>query len=67
MPVHSNNLLAALPVGAASKMFNFLALRILRIELTKVVLPTPGPPVITITLEVSATSIACFWVGDKQT
>ena len=60
--VHSKSLLAARPVGAASAILNFLVSRILRMELTKVVLPTPGPPVITRTFDVRAISIACFWV-----
>jgi GGDEF domain-containing protein len=40
---------AARPVGAHSKHFTPLARRIIRIEFTSVVLPTPGPPVMTTT------------------
>ena len=32
-------------------------------EFTRVVLPTPGPPVITITFERSAARIAVFWLA----
>ena len=42
--------LAARPVGAQSNTSIFLAWRIWRILVTMVVLPTPGPPVITVTL-----------------
>ncbi len=44
-PVVSVSRFAALPVGAQSRHFTFLARRIRRIELTRVVFPTPGPPV----------------------
>jgi hypothetical protein len=47
MRVVSVSRFAALPVGAHSRHLTFLALRIIRIEFTSVVLPTPGPPVIT--------------------
>ena len=49
-PVLSASRLAARPVGAASATFDSLAASTLRIELTRVVLPTPGPPVTTSTL-----------------
>jgi hypothetical protein len=39
------------------------ASRILRMELTRVVLPMPAPPVITSTLEVRATRIASCWLS----
>ena len=58
MPVASVMRLAARPVGAQSKSFTLLAVRILRIELTIVVLPTPGPPVITSAFAISARRIA---------
>jgi hypothetical protein len=44
-------------------MFIAFALKILRIELTSVVLPTPGPPVITATLEISAVLSARLWLS----
>ena len=44
-------------------METFFATRILRIELTSVVLPTPGPPVITSTLEWSAVRSAWLWLS----
>jgi hypothetical protein len=50
--------LAARPVGAQSNRRTPLAARILRIELTIVVLPTPGPPVITRAFAISAKRIA---------
>ena len=53
-PVLSDNRFAARPVGAQSATRTCLAIRIFRIELTSVVLPTPGPPVITTTLLESA-------------
>ena len=46
-PVVSASRLAALPVGAASTHFSFLAAKISRMLRTRVVLPTPGPPVMT--------------------
>ncbi len=44
-------------------METFFATRILRIELTSVVLPTPGPPVMTSTLESSAVRSAWLWLS----
>jgi hypothetical protein len=55
--------LAARPVGAQSAIAAVFAPRILRIELTSVVLPTPGPPVITTTFEPSATRMASCWLS----
>lgn len=49
-PVVSVRRFAARPVGAHSRTSIFLAWRICRILVTMVVLPTPGPPVITMTL-----------------
>ena len=60
MPVLSDKRFAARPVGAQSAMVTVLALTIFSSELTRVVLPTPGPPVMTITLETSATRSAAF-------
>src|SRR5580704_4688955 len=54
---------AARPVGAQSNNRTPLAARILRIELTIVVLPTPGPPVITSAFAVSARRIAALWLS----
>src|SRR5271157_4545123 len=62
-PVASVMRLAARPVGAHSNSLTFLAPRILRIELTIVVLPTPGPPVITSAFAVSASRIAALWLS----
>src|ERR1700744_4847371 len=45
-PVLSDNRFDARPVGAQSATRTCLAIRIFRIELTRVVLPTPGPPVL---------------------
>ena len=58
MPVCSVIRLAARPVGAPSRIFTPLAARIRRIASSSVVLPTPGPPVITATLARSAIAIA---------
>ena len=58
MPVVSLMRLAARPVGAQRRSFAPLAERMRRIELTMVVLPTPGPPVMTSTLERSARQMA---------
>ena len=48
----------ARPVGAASNTLLFLACRILTMLLTIVVLPTPGPPVITQIFDVIAVLMA---------
>src|SRR5229473_2186238 len=50
-------------VGAQSAIVTALALRIFSRELTSVVLPTPGPPVITSTLETRATRTASCWLS----
>ena len=63
MPVASVMRLAARPVGAQSSSFTRFAARMRRIELTMVVLPTPGPPVITMTFDLSARRIASAWLG----
>src|SRR5580692_4877110 len=62
-PVASFMRLAARPVGAHSNRLMSFAERTRRIELTMVVLPTPGPPVITSTLEASAVATAAFWLS----
>ena len=59
-PVASVMRLAARPVGAQSNSRTPLAARILRIELTIVVLPTPGPPVTTSAFAISARRIAAL-------
>ena len=51
------------PTGAQSAIAMVFARRILRMELTRVVLPTPGPPVITSTLETRATRTASRWLS----
>ena len=66
-PVASVIRLAARPVGAQSSSLTPLAARMRRIELTIVVLPTPGPPVITSTLDRSARRIAVHLaLGERQ-
>ena len=67
MPVLSERRFAALPVGAARATFTPLATRIRRMALTKVVLPTPGPPVITMTFDETAFATASRWLGAKVT
>ena len=57
-PVASLIRLAARPVGAHSRISTPLADRMRRIASTIVVLPTPGPPVMTATFEESATRTA---------
>jgi len=42
-PVVSDRRLAARPVGAQSRQRTFLARKMSRMALTRVVLPTPGP------------------------
>ena len=42
-----------------------MAAKIRRITFTSVVLPTPGPPVITMTLEARAMRAAFFWLSAK--
>ncbi len=55
-PVLSDSRLAARPVGAQSAIVTVFASKIFRIELTSVVLPTPGPPVMTSTLDARASA-----------
>src|SRR4051812_28976200 len=57
-PVASVMRLAARPVGAHSNRLTPLAARMRKIELTMVVLPTPGPPVMTSTFDKRANRIA---------
>ena len=64
-PVLSDRRLAARPVGAHSASSTRLAPITLRTELTRVVLPTPGPPVITSTLDASARRSASFWLSAR--
>ena len=64
-PVASLIRLAARPVGAHSRISTPLADRMRRIELTIVVLPTPGPPVMTETFEESAARTASAWPGAR--
>jgi len=62
-PVLSARRLAARPVGAHSATCTPLAQSTRRTELTSVVLPTPGPPVITSTLALTARRSASAWLG----
>jgi hypothetical protein len=64
-PVDSERRLAARPVGAHSSGLTPLTVMMVRIEFTKVVLPTPGPPVITSNLEDSARRMASFWLSAR--
>ena len=61
LPVVSASRLAARPVGAASTHFSFLAAKISRMLRTRVVLPTPGPPVMTSIFCWHACRIASCW------
>ena len=58
-----NNRLAARPVEAQSRHRTFLARRISRMALTRVILPTPGPPVMMSALLVSACLTVSRWLG----
>ena len=60
-PVLSLRRLAALPVGASNKHFLFLCLKQLKTHLMIVVLPVPGPPVITHTPLLTAFVTASIW------
>src|SRR5437879_13677315 len=63
IPVVSVSRFAARPVGAHSKHRTSLARRIIRMEFTSVVLPTPGPPVITTIRFASTVFSASRWLG----
>ena len=54
---------AARPVGAHSRRLVPFAARMRRMALMMVVLPTPGPPVITNTLDIKASRIAATWLS----
>ena len=62
-PVASLIRLAARPVGAPGRWPGSWPARIFRMALTSVVLPTPGPPVITSSLERSARRTASRWLA----
>src|SRR6266849_5148300 len=66
-PVASLNRLAARPVGAQTATDTDFAATIVRMDLVSVVLPTPGPPVITMILLVSATATARRWLVANST
>ena len=51
------------PVGAQSRGLTPLAVRTVRIDLTRVLFPTPGPPVMTSSFEERASRIAFFWLS----
>ena len=57
-PVDSARRLAARPVGAASSTRSDLAMKISMMARTMVVLPVPGPPVMTSSFRVIASRIA---------
>ena len=63
MPVVSVSRFAARPVGAHRRHLTPLARRIIRIEFTTVVLPTPGPPVMTTTRFARTAFSASRWLG----
>jgi hypothetical protein len=65
MPVASLMRLAARPVGAHRRIRTPLAARKRRIELTIVVLPTPGPPVMTSALAVRVSRTAAVWLSAR--
>src|ERR1035437_8480436 len=62
-PVDSESRLAARPVEAHNRDLTPLTARMVRMELSKVVLPTPGPPVMTKSLDVRARRMAAFWLS----
>ena len=62
-PVASVIRLAARPVGAQSSRVTPLASRMRRMALTMVVLPTPGPPVMTMALEFRVRRTASAWLA----
>src|SRR6202040_2487735 len=62
-PVASVMRFAARPVGAHSRMLVPFAARMRKMALTMVVFPTPGPPVMTRTLDISASRIAATWLS----
>ena len=62
-PVSSLSRLAARPVGAHSATWSPASSYRLRMALTAVVLPVPGPPVSTITRLDSAVTMACLCSG----
>ena len=64
-PVASVMRLAARPVGAHSRSLTPFAARMRRIPLTMVVLPTPGPPVMTNALDINASRIAATWLSAR--
>src|ERR1700693_1034936 len=64
-PVASVIRLAARPGGAHNKSRTPFAARMRRMALTMVVLPTPGPPVMTSTLETRASLMAIAWLSAR--
>src|SRR6266567_6802206 len=65
-PVVSESRLAARPVGAHNWQRTFLARRMSRMALTKVVLPTPGPPVMMSARFERACFKAACWLGGNS-
>ena len=57
---------AALPVGAQSRHLTLLARRMIRIEFTSVVFPTPGPPVMITTRLARTVRRASRWLRAKR-
>ena len=66
MPVASLSFFAALPVGAQSKIRVPSADKIFRTEFKIVVLPTPGPPVITKNFDSIASRTASAWLSENS-
>ena len=59
-------LFAARPVGAAIAVFRPLSSRMLMMVLMMVVLPVPGPPVMTLTPIFKELTTACFWLSERK-
>ena len=67
IPVLSERRLAARPVGAARATETPFATKMRRMASTRVVLPTPGPPVITMFFDETAIFTASLWLSAKVT
>ncbi len=67
IPVLYERRLAARHVGAASATVMPFTTKMRRMAFTRVVLPTPGPPVITMTFDDSAFLTASLWLAARVT